>query len=207
MFKYAFLGILSCASLCANPEQVIESQYPTSTESVRTTSPATDKVKVEKEDTTRNFNKRLIPYVKLGPNVINVGSPVFVSPNIGLGIRSETYEGAVDVSFSYSMAKMGRDIIAYQAIFPKIVYHRFLCPYASNSFYYGGGASWAEIRNKAQGVKFSGLMGNVSVGYEMGRNSSIRQMIQLDVDQPLLAYRLEQSLPMPSVQASYSLGF
>lgn len=206
MKKYILLSVMSCASLFANSEDnYMESQYPTD-------STASKKKAVEKVDTARNFNKRLIPYVKLGPDVINMdfrnaSTTTIVSPNIGFGIRSESYTGAVDVSVSYAASKLGKEMIAYQMIFPKIVYHRFLSPQSANSFYYGGGASWAEIRNHIHGVKFSGLMGNLSVGYEMGRDSSIRQMIQLDLDQPLLAYRVGESLPLPSVQASYSLGF
>lgn len=202
MKKTILLSLLASASLLADgsDETLIASNYP------MTSSANTEFVQVEKDDAVNNFNRRMIPYVKLGPNVITVAKTTFVSPNIGFGMRSESYTGAVDVSFSYSAAKAG-DIYIYEAVFPKIVYHRFLSPYSSNSFYYGGGASWAEIKNPLHGVRFSGLMGNASVGYEMGRNSSIRQLIQIDLDQPIFAYRLGQGLPAPSVQASYSLGF
>lgn len=197
MKKALFLSVLATAGLLADsPETGFLSN------SKRASSVP---VEISNSVDHQYFNKRLIPYVKLGPEVVNVANTAQVSPYLGFGIRSESYKGAVDVSVSGSALKNGTKR-SYQVFFPKIVYHRFISPYSANSFYYGGGASWTKI-SKLDGYKFTGLAGNISVGYEMSRDSAIRQMVQIDLDQPLLAYKLGAQLPLPSLQVSYSLGF
>jgi len=219
MKKYVILVILITGGLFASPLDLVESRFN------RKRSDLIQEQTNENVKQSANFNTRFIIYTKLGPDVINIQNPSYVAPNFGMGIRSETFKDAVDLSFSYSSTQiigeektheigLGEEEVTYreqyiifQGFFPKVLYHKFISPSSSSSLFYGGGASWGFLANTAKDINFLGLFGNLSAGYEAGRDSSIRQIIQIDLDQPLLAWRHGSALPMPSIQASYALGF
>lgn len=157
-----------------------------------------------------NFNRRLIPYIKLGPNLLNVRN-LGVSPHIGAGSRSESDTDAVDISVSYSSRIVKQDdkeMEEYQIFFPKVLYQRYLSPTSPSSLFYGAGGSWGSMKNETARTRFTGLYGDLSVGYEAGRDTMIRQIIQCNLAQPLVAYAQKGgALLTPSLEMSYSLGF
>lgn len=201
MKKTAIACILATAILCAEETHL---QLPTIDETE--TTPKVVILETPKDE-AHNFNRRFIPYVKLGPDLLNVG----LTPNLGLGIRSESNNDAVDLSISYSSKVLqgaeGEEKREYQIFFPKLQYQRFLNPTSPSTFFYGAGGSWGAMKSETADKEFAGLYGDFCVGYEKGRDSFIRQIVQCNLTQPLLSYYQKGSLPTPTLEVTYSLGF
>ncbi len=175
--------------------------------------------------------RRFIPYVRLGPDIINMQVSTSlgeiknnnnISPCVGLGFRSESASDAVDLSFSVAVHKTEKPVFesygdssyelsdtlyTLQFFYPKLLYLRYTNPDNPSSPYFGGGLGWSQFFNQETDSSFNGLAGVVAFGYEMGRSSIIRQMAQLEITQPLVPSFSKGATLTPSLQLSYCLGF
>ncbi len=174
--------------------------------------PALDESALTLEDSSlsiydTNYSRRFIPYIKLGPEITNLGQQNTVMPGLGLGFRSESNTSAVDCSFSGSFVETKEGETIYHFVAPKLLYLKYLNSHSPSALFVGFGSSWSAIKNEVTKQEFNGLSGVVSVGIERNRSSRIRQILQVDVSQPLLALKAGTSLPLPTIETSFSLGF
>ena len=154
-----------------------------------------------------NYSRRFIPYIKLGPEITNLGRHNVVMPGFGFGFRSESNTSAVDCSFSGAFAETKEGATIYHIFAPKLLYLKYLNSYSPSALFVGFGSSWSLIRNEVTKNEFNGLAGILSAGIERNRSSRMRQIIQIDVNQPLLSLKIGNSLPLPTIETSFSLGF
>ncbi len=154
-----------------------------------------------------NYSRRFIPYIKLGPGVTNLGQYNTVMPGLGLGFRSESNTSAVDCSFSGAFVETKDNESIFHFFGPKLLYLKYLNSHSPSALYVGFGSAWSSIQNGVTKQEFNGLSGVISAGIERNRSSRIRQIFQVDVNQPLLALRAGTLLPTPTLEASFSLGF
>lgn len=154
-----------------------------------------------------NYSRRFIPYIKLGPEVTNLGKENTLLPGAGIGFRSESTTGAVDCCFSYSRVETKNNEVISHYITPKLSYLKYLNSHSPSAIFIGFGSAWMRVKNDTTNVNFKGLAGVASMGLERNRNSRIRQIFQVDINQPLLALKIGTSLPMPIIETSFSLGF
>lgn len=122
---------------------------------------------------------------------------------MGFGHRTELDSVAIDVSFlnftqqignsssnSYGYSNSGRGSATFSWI--KLEGLHFMSTKANKSLYFGGGASWGggyvSDSNNWRTWSGSGLQGEVTVGYEFGRASTMRVFVQGDATLPF--YRM-----------------
>ena len=134
-------------------------------------------------------------YARLGYGAIFTAQTQGV-PSVGLvGYRHELDAFAVDMSFlNFAFANgsspyVGSSSNASSGSWLKLEALRFARPHANGSGYAGGGLSWGStsVENKREYSSGSGLQGELTVGYETARNSSIRAFIQADATLPFYA--------------------
>ncbi len=154
-----------------------------------------------------NYSRRFIPYVKLGPEMTNIGKQNTVMPGFGVGIRSESPTSAVDCSFSYATVETKNDEQIFHYFTPKLLYLKYLNSHSPSAIFLGFGSAWAGIENDSSNESFHGLAGVISAGIEYNRSSRIRQIYQIDIHEPLLGLTPMDSIMMPIVEMSFSLGF
>jgi hypothetical protein len=134
-------------------------------------------------------------YLKLGAGYFADG----MGPVIGLGRRFAFEEAAIDISFNW----MGRDK-AYYFSSPKMLYLYYLTPFNPSSFYLGGGLGLGAIRGKHD--KFSGLLAEASVGYEMRRNTLLRLFAEINFSHGLIPFHSKYKVRGFSPAISFSAG-
>jgi hypothetical protein len=133
-------------------------------------------------------------YARLGYGAMFTGQTVGV-PSIGLlGYRHELDSVAVDVSFLNFQMNNSRTytgIYDYgdsssSASWLKLEALYFTKPAANQSPYFGGGLSWGamSLARGSESGSNTGLQGEVTAGYEIGRASSIRTFFQVDTSLP-----------------------
>jgi len=130
-------------------------------------------------------------------------------PGIGIGYRVASGPSAIDVMGAanyrkYRTATGRNDTFRY--IFPKVNYFHYLSPEKDNSFYAGGGLAWGGIKT-VDSREFHGIIPNVTVGYELTRNSWVRTFTQLDISQAAIATSQKGKLPGPLAEISIGAGF
>ena len=120
------------------------------------------------------------------------------APAIGLGLRAELDTFAVDVSVAnFALAFDPYDDMSGVAVgsWLKLEALRYLTPDAQGSAYLGGGLSWGRVsidrggESGATSWHGSGLQGELTGGYEMGRHSDIRIFVQANAALPLFRAR------------------
>lgn len=130
-----------------------------------------------------------IVYARLGYGGI-FGDRTYGGPSIGLiGFRKELDSFGVDVSFlnfqyksdsgyGYSGGMTGSWL--------KLEALRFMTPESDRSAYFGGGLSWSttNLETTDKSWSGSGLQGELTAGYELGRASTIRVFVQADAGLP-----------------------
>lgn len=134
-------------------------------------------------------------YVKLGGGVQKR-----VGPAIGIGRRFGIDDTAVDISINW----FGSDKSGYFSC-PKVMYLRYLTPDQSKSLYFGAGLSLGSSGSK--NIKFAGLLGEVSAGYEMHRSSKFRTFVSLDVSQGIIAFKSKDNKFAPAASLTFGVGF
>lgn len=155
----------------------------------------------------KNFSRRFIPYIKLGPEMTSLGKQNTVMPGGGFGIRSESPTGAVDCSFSYAATTNDENGGTYHMFVPKLLYLKYLNSHSPSALFTGFGGTWAIIGDADAKNDFIGLAGVLSVGMEYNRNSRIREIFQCDIHQPLIGLEKRNKLLLPIVEFSFALGF
>ncbi len=171
-------------------------------------------------------------YARLGYGGI-FGDRTYSGPSVGMiGYRRELDSFGIDVSFfnfqykasdvSYGYGYANSGSSGMTGSWLKLEFLRFGTPLADRSLYVGGGLSWstANLDNQNTSWSGSGLQGELTAGYELGRASTIRVFIQADVGLPFYNLRSQtySSLPpyvstsaehhyAPSLALSMGLGW
>ena len=171
-------------------------------------------------------------YARLGYGSV-FGDRAYGGPSVGMiGYRREMDTFGVDVSFFNFQYKSSNRSYNYSSIgaagssgstgnWLKLEFLRFHAPHADRTFYVGGGMSWSvvNLENDARSWDGSGLQGELTAGYELGRASSIRVFVQADAGLPFykLRGRLFSNAPpymqdvarqyAPSVALSLGIGW
>lgn len=150
---------------------------------------------------------RSYTYLRMGALDTYPDDSVQIIPGLGLGYRLNTGNGALDLSANYTRGKglKGKET-AYYYTLPKAAYLHYLTPANNQSLYAGAGLAFGGMKNK-KGDKFTGLVPNATLGYEMNRDSNFRSFIQLDVSQPALAAETKGTFPGPIAEISLGAGF
>jgi hypothetical protein len=152
-------------------------------------------------------------YARLGYGGI-FGDQTYRGPSVGMiGYRRELDSFGIDVSFfnfqykssdlSYGNSPTGSSGMTGSWL--KLEFLRFGTPLSDRSLYVGGGLSWstANLDNQNTSWSGSGLQGELTAGYELGRASTIRVLIQADVGLPFYNLRSEtHSYSPPYVSTS-----
>jgi hypothetical protein len=133
-------------------------------------------------------------YARLGYGGI-FGDRTYGGPSAGvIGYRRERDAFGIDVSFfnlqyqpsnrSYGYSPQGTAGMAGSWL--KLEFLNFHTPFADRSRYLGAGLSWssANLDNGSKSWRGSGLQGELTAGYELGRTSTIRVLIQADAGLP-----------------------
>lgn len=136
----------------------------------------------------------LMGYARLGQSMV-FADDVRRAPGFGFGFRRELETFAIDVSFlnlalDASLSDDQREMAAGSLL--KIQGLRFLSSDAPRSAYLGGGLSWGVVsvgRSIAAGGGAtswhgSGLQGELTIGYELARESPLRVFVQAEASAP-----------------------
>ena len=138
-----------------------------------------------------------------------------LSPGLGIGYRRSFGHSGVDISLNYSEGSGwtgDQKLITWT--FPKVSYLYYVNPYKSTSFYAGTGIGWggtsfeiSEIES-AEDSSFTGLIPNITFGYEFLRSSILTSFLELNISQPLIPRNFEgTSKPTPLIELSLGAGF
>ncbi len=128
-----------------------------------------------------------------------------VVPGLGAGVRYALPLGAIDLSASYTGTDaFAKEVESYFYTLPRATYLLYASPSRQQSFYAGAGLAFGGVKKTfvtpvvveavatevtlSSSETFTGLVPNVSVGYEMNRLQNWRSFIQLDVSQPAVAF-------------------
>jgi hypothetical protein len=152
----------------------------------------------EQSDTPNRVHSDSLLYARLGYGGL-FGDRTYSGPSVGMvGYRRELDSFGVDVSFfnfQYQSSAGSDDFSGLGSSgmtgsWLKLEFLRFVTPVADRTFYIGGGLSWstANLDHDRTHWEGSGLQGELTGGYELGRASSIRVFIQADAGLPF--YRL-----------------
>ena len=128
-------------------------------------------------------------YLRMGVTDGYPTDSVQILPGMGVGVRAPVGSGAFDFSANYMGGYYDKNEQKEKSYFytlPKLAYLHYLSPLKSHSLYAGIGLAFGEMKNK-EGTKFRGLFPSASIGYELGRLSTLRSFMQLDVSQPAVA--------------------
>jgi hypothetical protein len=127
-------------------------------------------------------------YLRLGYGGV-LGGTYAGGPSFGFGYRYELDSIGIDASFlNFTVADTGKnDDAAVNGSLIKLMGLYFLNPLANRSGYLGAGLSWAGTEVNKDDIDYSGsgLQGELSVGYELLRASTIRMFMQLDAQLPI----------------------
>jgi len=155
-------------------------------------------------------------YARLGYGAI-FGRRTYDGASVGMiGYRREFDKFGIDVSFfnfqykssDRSYGYYGGDNSGMTGSWLKLEFLRFAAPLADRSPYFGGGLSWstAHLDDGNTSANGSGLQGELTAGYEMGRASTIRVFFQADVGLPFYKLRSETYSLSPAVPYMYTVS-
>ena len=131
-------------------------------------------------------------------------------PSVGfVGYRRELDSFGIDVSFfNLQYQSSDRTYNYYGSTgssgqngeWLKLEFLHFATPLSDRSLYFGAGMGWsvASLDNDNRSWSGSGLQGDLSAGYELGRASTIRVFIQTDVGLPFYKQRSDSYLYSPT---------
>ena len=137
---------------------------------------------------------QLVGYARLGQSMV-FADDVRSAPGFGFGFRTELETLAIDVSFlnmalDAALSDATREMAAGSML--KIQALRFLSSDAPRSAYLGGGLSWGVVSvgrsipagGGATSWHGSGLQGELTIGYELARDSPLRFFVQAEASAP-----------------------
>jgi hypothetical protein len=147
-------------------------------------------------------------YARLGYGAL-VGDRTYAGPSVGMiGYRREHDAFGIDVSFLNFQLKSSDRSYGYvpdgsagtTGSWLKLELLHFSAPLADRSPYFGAGLSWstASLNNQNKSWSGSGLQGELTAGYELGRAGTIRVFIQGDAGLPFYTLRSETYSYSPS---------
>ncbi|MCB1136965.1 MAG: hypothetical protein KDK78_11905 [Chlamydiia bacterium] len=146
--------------------------------------------------------------VRLGAGALSsVDASVPMTPYVGLARRYEKGGSAVEISACWAAPEMDRVNDSYYYAIPRIMYLLYAQPHDRSCFFYGAGLSWGKVVDAVEDRKFTGIFGDVSLGYEMQRDSSVRAIVQLDIAQPFIASKMRGDQPPATVMLTMGVGF
>jgi hypothetical protein len=129
-----------------------------------------------------------LKYVRIGYGTV-AGDGLHSGPSFGFGYRYELDTFGVEASiFNFLLRTDSEGAGAgVSASWIKLMGLYFFQPVAAESSYLGLGTSWGGTAVEINGSTYSGggLQGELSLGFEMLRASTIRMFVQLDVTLPL----------------------
>jgi len=131
-------------------------------------------------------------YARLGYGVTNGGASAAAGPAFGFGYRYELDALGIDLSFfNLAFATTKRDTYGdsetnVSGSWIRLLAYYFAGAQASSSLYAGAGLSWggAAVTDGAVVYSGSGIQGEVSLGFEVLRSSTIRLFVQADATLP-----------------------
>jgi hypothetical protein len=146
----------------------------------------------EAQTNTRRLHTDSVWYARIGYGSL-FGDSTYATPGFGFGYRAELDSFAIDASFLNFQYRPGGYYsspgASTQSLL-KVSGLYFLAPRANRSTYFGGGLSYgrqnfgapytpssSHYRNDWEG---SGLQGELTAGYELGRATSLRLFLQAD---------------------------
>lgn len=154
--------------------------------------------------------KRSFGYLRMGVSDSEVPKTTQqMIPGLGVGYRIVSGSSALDLSASFNSREHRTDEgkeRTYQYTLPKANYLYYVSANKNNSLYAGAGLAWGGVTT-ADDREFHGLIPNVALGLELGRNSLLRSFVQIDVSQPAIAASQKGSLPTPIAEISLGAGF
>jgi hypothetical protein len=139
----------------------------------------------------RRIRSETFTYARVGYGGI-AGDQLYGAPALGFGIRAERDSLGIDVSFlnfqvhtsssNYSSASAGSLV--------KLEVLHFRNPTGDGAGYVGGGLGWGWTNFSPGGLdgafaSGSGLEGDLTAGYELGRTTTLRFFAQADAALPL----------------------
>ncbi len=130
-------------------------------------------------------------YARLGYGLTNGGGSSAAGPAFGFGYRYELDALGIDLSFINLALATSKQRDAYgsqndetnvSGSWIRLLAYYFAGGKASSSFYAGAGLSWggAAVTDGAVVYSGSGMQGEVSLGFEVLRSSTIRLFVQAD---------------------------
>jgi len=159
-------------------------------------------------------------YARLGYGAA-FGGKAQGAPTMGFGYRAELDTFAIDVSFLNYQVRSSHPSFSpigdyyygsnggFSGSFLKLEGLYFLKPAANASTYLGGGLSWggtstsSNTANSYSSMHGSGLQGELTVGYELPRASTLRAFVQADAVLPF--YRANTETVTFQSTAPYSV--
>lgn len=157
-------------------------------------------------------------YLRLGYGTI-LGGGISGGPGFGFGYRHELDHIGIDASFlNFVLADSdnnGAD--GFSGSFVRLMGLYFLDPYGNSTPYFGAGLSWGGVAVDRDNIGYgdTGLQGELTVGYELLRASTIRLFGQVDGAFPFYladgqdaqGNHVSQSLWAPTVTLSLGIGW
>jgi len=164
----------------------------------------------EAQTTQRRVPTDSFTYARLGYGATYFGKAQG-APTMGFGYRAELDSFALDVSFLNYQIRSSADSYnpaagyygsgaGFSGSHLKLEGLYFLKPRANASAYLGGGLSWggtsasSNTANEYSSVRGSGLQGELTVGYELPRASTLRMFVQADAALPFYRTRSETTV-------------
>jgi hypothetical protein len=153
----------------------------------------------EAQSVQRRVQTDSFSYARLGYGA-SFGGKTQGAPTMGFGYRAELNSFAIDVSFLNYQIRSARSSSpvgyysgsygGFNGSFLKLEGLYFLKPVSNASTYLGGGLSWggtsmsSNSANSYSSMRGSGLQGELTVGYELPRASTLRAFVQADAVLP-----------------------
>ncbi len=177
--------------------------------------PAPNLLQIENKPALPSIEEKVVPnrsfgYLRMGVADSQVPRDTQqMLPGLGLGYRLISGYSAFDLSASFNRREFHKPdgkLRTFHYTLPKANYLYYVSAEGNNSFYAGGGLAWSGVRTEDE-REFHGLVPNVAVGYEMGRNKKLRSFVQFDASQPAIAASQTGALPGPYAELSLGAGF
>lgn len=139
-------------------------------------------------------------YIKMGGGI--TGRKGDISPTVTFGKRFDRGDSAIDLSINF----IGNNRRIFYAL-PKILYLVYLSPEADTSLYCGAGLSFGGTTGSSK-TKFTGIQGELAVGYEFSRTKHIRTFVELNATQGIIPFNTKHKFAVnPAASLGFGIGF
>lgn len=151
-------------------------------------------------------------YARLGYGLTTGGNSA-AGPSVGFGYRYELDRLGIDLSFvNLTFAQrnqVGSDDASVSGSWVRLLAYYFALPQASSSLYAGAGLSWGGAAVMDGGITYSGsgMQGELSLGFELLRASTIRLFVQADATFPFYRATPDNFITTPTGGSRYTPTF